>query len=60
MSAELGTTLDAALAQLDRAATQASVHEDPLELPFRAGRPIRAKTYGKKREQRQNSRHFGP
>jgi hypothetical protein len=36
MSAALGTTLDAALAQLDRAATQASVHEDPLELPFTA------------------------
>jgi hypothetical protein len=36
MSAELGTTLDVALAQLDRAATEASVHEDPLELPFTA------------------------
>jgi hypothetical protein len=36
MSAELGASLDAALAQLDRAATEASVHEDPLELPFTA------------------------
>jgi hypothetical protein len=36
MSAELGATFDAALAQLDRAATEASVHEDPLELPFTA------------------------
>src|SRR5271166_4405364 len=36
MSEELATTLDAALSQLDRAATEASVHDDPLELPFTA------------------------
>lgn len=36
MSAELATTLDAALSRLDRAAREASVHEDPLELPFTA------------------------
>jgi len=34
MSAELGAIFDAALAKLDRAATEASVPEDPLELPF--------------------------
>lgn len=36
MSEALTTTLEAALSQLDRAAKEASVHEDPLELPFTA------------------------
>lgn len=36
MSEEVAGTVDAALAQLDRAAAEASVHEDPLQLPFTA------------------------
>jgi hypothetical protein len=34
MSEEFAATVDAALAQLDRAAAEASVHDDPLQRPF--------------------------
>ena len=36
MSDEVAATVDAALAQLDRAAAEAAVHDDPLQLPFTA------------------------
>jgi hypothetical protein len=36
MSEKVAATVDAALAQLDRAAAEASVHDDPLQLPFTA------------------------
>jgi hypothetical protein len=36
MNDEVAATVDAALAQLDRAASEASVHDDPLQLPFTA------------------------
>jgi hypothetical protein len=36
MREEVAATVDAALVQLDRAAAEASVHDDPLQLPFTA------------------------